>query len=146
MSQNLVRFDSWAQVLEAARAGVQLWYEAPMDAARAYPAEQVAVRKVFKNGKLRIDPLSNQAGPFTADAGHLYRFRRRPAGSDVVITRHHRIYRIQWCRNGYCYVTSTVNGDLAGAYVDGKWDDAGKLPEDVRLAAEQCAPSATGAV
>ena len=33
--------------------------------------------KVYKNDKIRIDPLSNQADKFTADAGHLSRFRRK---------------------------------------------------------------------
>jgi len=33
--------------------------------------------KVFKNGTIRIDPLSNQADKFTANSGHLDRFRVR---------------------------------------------------------------------
>jgi hypothetical protein len=77
-NQNLVRFETWAQVLEAARRGVQLWYGSPLDASQAYPHKQVRVVRVYKNGKLRVDPLTNQAGPFTCDAGHLYRFRKRP--------------------------------------------------------------------
>lgn len=72
---SLVRFANWDDVLNAARAGEQLWYESPMDAAQAYPAKQVQVIRVYNNGKLRIDPLSNQASAFTADSGHVYRFR-----------------------------------------------------------------------
>jgi hypothetical protein len=61
-------------VLAAARRGERLWYHAPMD----LRPQSIAVDRVFKNGKIRIDPLSNQADKFTADAGHLNRFRRRP--------------------------------------------------------------------
>lgn len=74
--QNLKQFDSWEQVLSAARDGVQLYYGAPIDAAQAYPYRRVSVVRVYKNGKLRLDPVSNQAGQFTCDSGHLYRFRR----------------------------------------------------------------------
>jgi hypothetical protein len=31
---------------------------------------------VFENGKIRIDPMSASADNFTADCGHLPRFRR----------------------------------------------------------------------
>lgn len=77
MAQHFIRFDAWEQVLEAARKGEPLWYRAPMDEAQAYPAKSVQVVRVYKNGKLRVRPLANQADPFTADAGHLLRFRRR---------------------------------------------------------------------
>ncbi len=66
-------FDSWADVLAAARRGDRLWYHAPMD----YQPRSIHVVKVFKNGNIRIDPLSNQADKFTADRGHLDRFKRR---------------------------------------------------------------------
>lgn len=69
----LLPFDSWSDVLEAAASGEQLYYLAPLD---RHPSA-VAVVKIFKNGKLRIDPLSNQADRFTADSGHLARFKRR---------------------------------------------------------------------
>lgn len=131
MAQNLVRFDTWEQVLEAARNGVQLWYEAPMDAAQAYPAHQVQVVRVYKNGKLRVDPLSNQADTFTCDAGHLYRFRKRPAPEDVVGEYAEGIYRIRWYRDGRCVVSSSPNGAIQGEYRDGKWDDEGRVPEYV---------------
>lgn len=132
MAQNLVRFETWEQVLEAARNGEQLWYEAPMDAAQAYPAKQVVVRRVYKNGKLRLDPLSNQAEPFTADAGQLYRFRRKPHDEDVVGEYTEGVYRVRWYRSGQCVVSSTVNGCVQGVYIDGKWDDEGRLPDYVK--------------
>jgi hypothetical protein len=77
MAQKLVRFETWEQVLEAARSGERLWYASPMDVASAYGRRIVAVIRVYKNGKLRIDAMSSQLDNFTADAGHLYRFFRR---------------------------------------------------------------------
>ncbi len=60
-------FASWHGVKHASENRVTLFYKAPLDTA----PRPVIVRKVFKNGKLRID-----AGEvsFTADAGHLERF------------------------------------------------------------------------
>ncbi len=52
-----------------------IWYKAPLD----YRARFVHVRKVYKNGKVRIDPCTPDADPFTADAGHLDRISvKRP--------------------------------------------------------------------
>jgi hypothetical protein len=68
-------FSTWNEVLSAAAAGEQLWYHAPLDRSPKY----VQVVKVFKNGSIRIDPLSRDADKFTADAGHLSRFRYRVA-------------------------------------------------------------------
>jgi hypothetical protein len=66
-------FATWQDVLDAARAGVWLHYHAPMD----LRPSSVRVVKVFKNGKIRIDPGTSGADPFTADSGHLARFRRQ---------------------------------------------------------------------
>jgi hypothetical protein len=66
-------FDSWEAVLAYAREGKQLWYHAPLDIRPV----RILVVKVFRNGKIRIDPMSNQADNFTADSGHLNRFRMR---------------------------------------------------------------------
>ena len=68
-------FSTWNEVLSAAAAGEQLWYQAPLDRSPKY----VRVVKVFKNGSIRIDPLSRDVDNFTADAGHLSRFRYRVA-------------------------------------------------------------------
>lgn len=67
-------FSSWSDVVAAARLGAPLWYHAPLDIA----PRRIAVVRVFKNGKIRIDPMSAVADKFTADAGHLDRFRARP--------------------------------------------------------------------
>lgn len=66
-------FSTWDEVLDAARRGDMLYYQAPLDRSPHY----VAINKVYKNGTLRIDPLSRDADKFTADAGHLLRFRKR---------------------------------------------------------------------
>ena len=70
---DFVGFSTWSDVLDAARNGDRLWYQAPMD----LRPRSIAVIKVFKNGGIRVNPLSNQASKFTADRGHLDRFRRR---------------------------------------------------------------------
>lgn len=70
---NFATFSSWDEVLDAARRGERLWYQAPMDRS----PHSILVDKIYKNGKLRINPLSNQADKFSADAGHLLRFRKR---------------------------------------------------------------------
>lgn len=66
-------FSSWDEVLAAARRGDWLAYQAPLDR----QPRSIHVDKVYKNGRVRIDPLSNQADKFTADKGHLDRFFRR---------------------------------------------------------------------
>lgn len=68
-----VAFSSWGDVMEAARHGDRLWYQALFDRR----PRSIMVVKVFKNGGIRIDPVSNQADKFTADKGHLDRFFRK---------------------------------------------------------------------
>ena len=65
------KFKFWAEVLAHVDAGGELAYAAPLD----LKARRVIVLKRFKNGKLRLDPLTNQVDPFTADSGHLDRMR-----------------------------------------------------------------------
>lgn len=64
------------------------------------------------------------------------------AGSDVVLTKFFRIYRVQWTRNGFCYIISVVNHSIVGVYSadEGKWVDDAALPEDIRDAAMQIRP------
>lgn len=69
MATRFEEFGTWADVLAYASAGGHLAYRSPLDASPHY----VRVVKVFKNGKVRIDPLSLRADNFTADSGHLYR-------------------------------------------------------------------------
>ena len=63
-------FKSWDEVLSAARSGESLWYHAPMD---LLPCA-IRVKRVYKNRKIRIEAWSRDLS-FTADAGHLNRFR-----------------------------------------------------------------------
>jgi hypothetical protein len=65
-----VPFTNWAQVLDAATEKAHLWYHAPLD----YNPACVLVRRVFRNGKIR---LQHGDCSFTADEGHLSRFRMR---------------------------------------------------------------------
>ena len=62
-------FETWADVLQHASRG-WLSYHAPMDLRPV----SVRVIKIFKNGKIRI--TNGPDCTFTADAGHLSRFRR----------------------------------------------------------------------
>ena len=64
-------FPSWAEVLRHVKLGLCVWYQAPLD----YKPVLIQARTV-RGGKVRVRPFGNQADPFTADAGHLDRFRR----------------------------------------------------------------------
>ncbi len=82
MTVNLVPFVSWSAFLaylagdgRADQTPRWVWYRAPLDAR----ARMVRILKVYKNGKVRIDPCSADADAFTADAGHLDRFARKVA-------------------------------------------------------------------
>jgi hypothetical protein len=64
-------FADWAQLTDHVRAGYRLFYQAPLD---YRPVLVTAV--IRKDGKLRVTPPYSNADPFTADNGHLTRFRR----------------------------------------------------------------------
>lgn len=64
-------FTTWAQLADHVSAEYPLFYQGPMD---YRPAQVTAV--VRKDGKLRVSPVYTDADPFTADAGHLPRFKR----------------------------------------------------------------------
>ena len=66
------KYSQWIQILAEAMAGKILYYQAPLD---TYPSP-VVVKKVFKNGKIR---LSGPPGVdnFTVDVSHTDRFRRK---------------------------------------------------------------------
>ena len=72
VSSEYQAFDTWAGVLDHANNPNRpaLYYKAPLDCRPV----RVAVRRVFKNGKLRVDPMSADADCFTADYHHLGRF------------------------------------------------------------------------
>ena len=61
---------NWTDVLIAARDHDQLYYKAPLD----WHPQAVRVVRVYKNKKIRLDPETVDADPFTADRGHLDRF------------------------------------------------------------------------
>jgi len=64
------KFATWQEVLNAASDGKALYYHAPLDVG----PRPVFVKRVFKNGKLRV---SGGEISFTADADHLDRFYYR---------------------------------------------------------------------
>lgn len=66
---NYLGFSSWDELLAHIDADRNLFYHAPLD---RFPS-LVAVRRRFKNGKLRVWSGSLA---FTADSGHLDRFKR----------------------------------------------------------------------
>jgi len=68
-------YRSWDHFLSSVCAGCLVYYHAPFDAS----AHIVRIERIFKNGKVRIDPMTNQADKFTADVGHLSRFFLRLA-------------------------------------------------------------------
>lgn len=57
---------SWNEILDAARAGRPLWYQAPLD----FRPVRLTVRRVFKNGKIRFNAPNVSCDPFTADSSH----------------------------------------------------------------------------
>jgi hypothetical protein len=81
----LVAFASWSAFLaylSGPSADLEVrwvWYRAPLDTS----AHLVRIVKVFKNGKVRIDPGHVHADPFTADAGHLDRLFYKPAAPEL---------------------------------------------------------------
>jgi hypothetical protein len=67
----LIPFASWPALLEHIATGGAVYYHAPMDHA------PVRVRvEVRRGSKLRVFPPSRAADAFTADSGHLERFRQ----------------------------------------------------------------------
>jgi hypothetical protein len=64
-------FSTWREVQDYVNAHYTLFYHAPLD----YRPVLVSA-KVRRDGKIRVTPVYTDADPFTADAGHLDRFRR----------------------------------------------------------------------
>jgi hypothetical protein len=64
-------FSTWDALLTHIRAGGAVAYQAPLD------VRPIRVRVVAQSGgRLRVYPPTSDADPFTADPGHLPRFRR----------------------------------------------------------------------
>lgn len=72
VSSRYESFTTWTDVVDYAENPNRpaLYYRAPLDCRPV----RVSVRRVFKNGKIRIDPMSAHADCFTADYTHLGRF------------------------------------------------------------------------
>ncbi len=72
----LESFASWADLLAHVESGAvrseDLWYHAPLDILPHSVRVELRAR-----GKVRVFPWSTGVDPFTADEGHLPRFRRR---------------------------------------------------------------------
>lgn len=68
----LIPFATWAAVLEHVGAGKATWYQAPLDTR----AVRVRVGLRRRGTRVRVTPPGGDCDPFTADAGHLDRFRR----------------------------------------------------------------------
>lgn len=54
------------------------------------------------------------------------------------------LYRIEWYRNGNCFVSSMVNGSLVGAFIDGEWGYDDAMPDDIRTLAMESRPGLEG--
>lgn len=69
-------FLTWEALVEFCRANdtynVPLFYKAPLDTHET----KVAITRIYKNGKLRVEPTST-APSFKADSDHLARFSLR---------------------------------------------------------------------
>lgn len=64
-------FPTWNALVGAVGRGEAIWYQAPLD------ARPVRVRcELRARSKVRVFPPTRDADPFTADAGHLERFKR----------------------------------------------------------------------
>lgn len=65
------KFRTWGALLVHLSNGAQwIWYHAPLDVR----PRLVKVVRIYKNGKVRINPGHPDCDPFTADSGHLDRF------------------------------------------------------------------------
>lgn len=69
-----VTFSTWGELLDAIAAEYTLYYQGPMDY-RPHVVQTVLRR----DGKVRVIPVFADADPFTADAGHLGRFKELTA-------------------------------------------------------------------
>ncbi len=67
-------FATWSDVLTYVKGGEPLFYQGPLDVRPG----RVRVRAAYKNGKLRLEDYwhgTDNYDRFTADHGHLSRFR-----------------------------------------------------------------------
>jgi hypothetical protein len=71
MTTTYTTFSTWAELLDAIGADYTLFYQGPMDY-----RPSVVHTKLRKDGKIRVTPIYADCDPFTADKGHLDRFRK----------------------------------------------------------------------
>ncbi len=64
-------FHTWADVLAHVNAKLPIYYHAPMD----HRPRKITIARVYKNGKVRVAKPAADCDAFTADTGHLDRFR-----------------------------------------------------------------------
>jgi hypothetical protein len=69
-------FESWQAVIEHVQADRPVYYHAPFDFRPARVGARLNSPKASRR-TIRIDPMSRDADPFTADAAHLDRFCRK---------------------------------------------------------------------
>ena len=118
MATQYVPFASWSDVLTHASEGRRILYHAPLDRS---PCD-VRVKRVFKNGKLRVNHIIN--GDFTIDASHLDRMRT-VSGAKPEFSMGHaptalitRLCREQ-CPNGY---PMTLRSQSEWAVLSNAWN------------------------
>ena len=71
LGNDLPKFDTWQDLIAHVTAGRRVLYYAPC----ILPIERINVRAVAGKHVLRIVPIDRDYDPFTADEGHLDRFR-----------------------------------------------------------------------
>lgn len=64
-------FPTWDDVLAHVASGADVHYHAPLN------HRPVLIKAAVKGKGVRVTPYASDCDPFTADAGHLERFKRR---------------------------------------------------------------------
>lgn len=75
-SPTFATFETWAEVLAHVSADRPIWYQAPLD----WRPVRVECHLLRGGQRVRVVPPSADVDPFTADAGHLQRFKYQTAG------------------------------------------------------------------
>jgi len=68
--KSYVGFKSWDGVLAHITVGKRIYYHAPLD------VNPRLIQCEVKGNEVRVAPLSSDCDPFTADSGHLDRFKK----------------------------------------------------------------------
>jgi hypothetical protein len=70
--RHFTTFATWTELTDHVRAGYRLYYHPPMD----FRPSLLVSATIRRDGTIRCTPVYVDADPFTADIGHLDRFRR----------------------------------------------------------------------